>query len=69
MELKKYTSIENIIKSYNLGIKALDEIQEFVDNHGNSCDFKRVDSFLYTAMKLEKKEMEEEYNKSLFIHI
>lgn len=62
MELKKYTSIENIIKSYNLGIKALDEIQEFVDNHGNSCDFKRVDSFLYTAMKLEKKEMEEEYN-------
>jgi glycine/D-amino acid oxidase-like deaminating enzyme len=61
MELKSYTSMENIIKSYKLGITALDEIQEFVDKYGNRCDFKRVDSFLYTAKKLEKKEMEEEY--------
>lgn len=62
MELKEYTSMENIIKSYKMGIKALDEIQEFIDKNGNRCDFKRVDSFLYTAKKLEKKEMEEEYN-------
>lgn len=61
MELKSYTSIENIIKSYNLGIKALDEIEEFINEHGNKCDFKRVDSFLYTDKKLENKEMKEEY--------
>ncbi|GAA0115365.1 NAD(P)/FAD-dependent oxidoreductase [Clostridium senegalense] len=61
MELKSYTSIENVIKSYELGIKALDEIEEFINEHGNKCDFKRVDSFLYTDKKLEKKEMKEEY--------
>ncbi|NEU06364.1 NAD(P)/FAD-dependent oxidoreductase [Clostridium senegalense] len=61
MELKSYTSIENIIRSYNLGIKALDEIEEFINEHGNKCDFKRVDSFLYTDKKLENKEMKEEY--------
>ncbi|WP_010297236.1 NAD(P)/FAD-dependent oxidoreductase [Clostridium senegalense] len=61
MELKSYTSIENVIKSYELGIKALDEIEEFINEHGNKCDFKRVDSFLYTDKKLENKEMKEEY--------
>jgi len=61
MELNEYTTIDNVIKSYNLGIKALDEIQEFVDEYGNDCDFKRVDSFLYTAKDIEKKEIEEEY--------
>jgi len=60
-ELKSYTSIDNIIRSYGLGIKALDEIQEFIDAYGNTCDFKRVDSFLYTAKDMEIKEMEEEY--------
>jgi len=62
MDLKTYTSIDNIIKSYKLGLKALDEIEEFIKEYGNSCDFKRVDSFLYTSKKLEIKEMEEEYN-------
>ncbi|WP_061994237.1 FAD-dependent oxidoreductase [Clostridium sp. ATCC 25772] len=61
MELKSYTSIENIIRSYNLGIEALDEIEEFINEHGNKCNFKRVDSFLYTDKKLENKEMKEEY--------
>ena len=61
MGLKTYTSLENIIRSYKLGVKALDEIQEFINNYGNKCDFKRVDTFLYTAKNLEKKEMEEEY--------
>ena len=61
MEVKEYTSMENIIKSYKLGLKALDEIQEFINEYGNTCDYKRVDSFLYTSKKLEIKEMEEEY--------
>jgi glycine/D-amino acid oxidase-like deaminating enzyme len=61
MELKAYTSLNNIIRSYELGIKALDEIEEFVNEYGNTCDFKRVDGFLYTAKDLEKKELEEEY--------
>ena len=61
MELKSYTSIENIIRSYGLGIKALDEIQEFIDVYGNTCGFKRVDSFLYTAKDIEIKDIEAEY--------
>ena len=60
-ELLEYTSLENVIKSYELGIKALDEIEEFIEKHGNKCDFKKADSFLYTAKKLEIKAMEEEY--------
>ncbi len=59
--VEEYTSIDNIIKSYKLGLKAIDEIEEFIKEYGNTCDFKRVDSFLYTAKKLEIKEMEEEY--------
>lgn len=62
MELKEFTTVENIIKSYKLGLKALDEIQEFIDKYGNRCDYKKVDSFLYTAKELEKKEMKEEYS-------
>jgi glycine/D-amino acid oxidase-like deaminating enzyme len=61
MTLMPYTSMGNILRSYKLGIKALDEIVGFIDKYGNTCDFKRVDSFLYTAKDLEKKEMEEEY--------
>lgn len=61
MDLKSYTSMDNIIRSYELGIKALDEIEEFINEYGNTCDFKRVDSFLYTAKDIEKKEIEEEY--------
>jgi len=61
MELKSYTSIANILRSYELGIKALDEIEEFIAEYGNTCDFKRVDSLLYTAKDKEKKEIEQEY--------
>ncbi|MFL0166299.1 NAD(P)/FAD-dependent oxidoreductase [Candidatus Clostridium helianthi] len=61
MELKAYTSIDNVIKSYKLGIKALDEIEEFINEYGNTCEFKKTDSFLYTDKKIEIKEIEQEY--------
>jgi glycine/D-amino acid oxidase-like deaminating enzyme len=60
-ELKQYTSTDNIVKAYKLGIKALDEIEEFVTENGNTCDFKRVDALLYTSKNIEKKVIEEEY--------
>lgn len=62
MNLKKYTSIDNIIRSYKLGVKALDEIEEFINKNGNACDFKKVDSFLYTAKDIEIKEIQQEYD-------
>lgn len=61
MMLKSYTSIDKIIRSYELGINALNEIEEFISKYGNTCDFKKVDSFLYTAKEIEKKELEDEY--------
>lgn len=60
-ELKENTTIDNIIKSYKLGLKALDEIQQFIDSYGNTCDYKRVDSLLYTEKDTEKSEIEAEY--------
>jgi len=61
MALKSYTTIPNILKSYELGIKALDEIEEFIAENGNTCDFKRVDGLYYTAKDTETKEIEQEY--------
>ncbi len=61
LDLMSYTSKENIIKSYKLGVKALDEIQEFIAKYGNKCDYKKVDSLLYTSKKIENKVIEEEY--------
>ncbi|QAA34864.1 NAD(P)/FAD-dependent oxidoreductase [Clostridium manihotivorum] len=61
-ELKKDTSLENIVKSYKLGLKALSEIENFIAQYGNGCDFKRLDSFLYTAKDIEVKEIKEEYH-------
>lgn len=62
MELKPYTTIDNIIRSYKLGLKALDEIKEFIDEYGNNCDYMKADCLLYTSKELEKKEIKEEFN-------
>ena len=36
-DLEEYTSLENIITSYKLGLKALDELDEFIKEYGNKC--------------------------------
>ncbi|MEG2538250.1 MAG: FAD-dependent oxidoreductase [Clostridium sp.] len=60
-ELSQYTSIDNVIKSYNLGIKALDEIHEFVRSYGNSFDYTPSSNLLYTSNKSDAKEIINEY--------
>lgn len=60
-ELKSYTTLEKVEQSYKLGLKAIDEIEQFIQNYGNHCDFHRVDSVLYTAKELETKEILSEY--------
>lgn len=60
-ELEAYTSLENIIQSYQLGLKALEEIQKFIDENGNKCRYERKDTLLYTAKKIEAAQMEQEY--------
>lgn len=61
-ELLEYTTRDNIVKSYKLGLKALKEIDDFIKENGNECDYKKTDSLLYTAKKLEIKEMQNEYD-------
>lgn len=60
-QLEQYTSIENIIKSYKLGLKALKEIENFVEEYGNNFDYIKRDTLLYTGKKSDIGEIEEEY--------
>ena len=60
-DLEEYTSLENIITSYKLGLKALDELDEFIKGYGNKCKYEKKDTLLYTSKECEVKAMEEEY--------
>lgn len=60
-ELREYTTLENALRSYNLGIKALDEIDEFINTYGNRCDYKKRDTLLYTSKKDEINSIKIEY--------
>lgn len=60
-DLLRYTTKEKILRSYRLGQKALDEIESFANKHGNTFDFMRANSVLYTAKKLERPEIRTEY--------
>lgn len=60
-ELEQYTSLENVIGSYKLGVKALKEIDEFINEYGNLCNYEKRDTLLYTNKQLEIGEMKEEY--------
>ncbi len=61
MVLTEYVPLEHAINSYKLVIKALDEIEKFIKEYGNKCDYIKRDTLLYTTKKLEKEELYEEY--------
>ncbi|WP_394903365.1 NAD(P)/FAD-dependent oxidoreductase [Clostridium butyricum] len=61
-ELTEYTTIENALKSYNLGLKALNEIEDFINLHENKCDYRKRDTLLYTSKKDEVNSIKIEYN-------
>ena len=60
-DLEEYTSKENAIKSYKLGVKALDEIDEFIREYGNECEYVKRDTLFYTSKTSDIKSIEEEY--------
>ena len=61
-DLKEYTNLEDVIRSYNLGLIALDEIDKFIKEYGNNCNYKKRDTLLYTAKKDEINAMKIEYD-------
>ena len=64
-ELEEYTCIDNVIISYKLGLKALDELDEFIKEYVNKCKDERKDTLLYISKKYEVGEMKEEYEISV----
>ena len=59
--LMEATTMKDSIRSYELGLKALSEIDNFINEHGNKCDYRKKDTLLYTSKKLEIEEIYEEY--------
>lgn len=59
--LLQYTSFDNAIKSYKLGIQALNDLKCIINNLGNNCDYKETDSLLFTNKSIEEKELAEEF--------
>ena len=62
-ELKQITSVENVIKSYKLGLKALKEIENFANKYGNNFDYIKRDALLYTSKTNEVKVIADEYTQ------
>lgn len=60
-DLEQYTTLDNIITSYKIGIKALEEINDFIETYGNKCKYEKKDTLLYTSKDEEVKEIREEY--------
>lgn len=60
--LTEYVSLEHAIDSYKLGVTALNELEEFIKEYGNKCNYIKRDTLLYTAKKLEVQEIFEEFN-------
>lgn len=60
-DLKENIESTNVIKAYELGLSAINNINEFIQTNGNGCDFKRCDSFLFGTKKSEKAELHDEY--------
>ena len=44
-----------------MGLEALSEIDSFIAQYGNNCDYRVKDTLLYTSKKLEIKDIYEEY--------
>ena len=61
-DLTEYIDLEDAIRAYNLGLIALDEIDKFIKEYGNNCDYKKRDTLLYTAKKDEINAIKIEYD-------
>lgn len=60
-ELEQYTSLDKVIQSYKLGLKALEEVDNFIKTYGNTCQYEKRDTLLYTNRQTAIAEMKEEY--------
>ena len=61
-ELIENIKLEDAIRAYQLGVIALNEVDKFIREYGNNCDYKKRDTLLYTAKKDEINAIKIEYN-------
>ena len=61
-DLTEYTTLENGLKSYKLDINALYEIEKFINEYGNQCDYIKRDTLLYTSKKDDINSIKVEYD-------
>ena len=61
-DLTEYTTLENGLKTYKLDIKALNEIEKFINEYGNQCDYIKRDTLLYTSKKDDINSIKIEYD-------
>ena len=60
--LSKFLSNDEIISIYNMGIKSIRKIENFINKYGNNCNFSKRPTFLYTSKKGNVNKIEQEYN-------
>ncbi|MEG1499772.1 MAG: FAD-dependent oxidoreductase, partial [Clostridia bacterium] len=61
-DLKKYFSKNDIVKAYNIGLKALNDIQKIIDKQGNDCFYSKRDTFLFSSNIFDKNAIEREFD-------
>ena len=64
-ELTEHTTLEKAINSYKLGLKALDELNNFINLYGNECLYEKKDTLLYTAKDNEVNAIKNEFDLRL----
>lgn len=62
-DLKEAMSFEDSITAYKIGLKALDEIEDFIREYGNKCDYIKRDTLLYTSKQDEKNAIKIEFQQ------
>lgn len=60
-KLKEFIKLEDAIRAHELGLIALKELEDFIKQYKNECDYKKRDALLYTAKTNEINAIKIEY--------
>ena len=60
-DLKKDLKPTDVVKIYKMGLKSIQEIKQFVNKHGNHCEFSLKSSFVYTKSFFDVSKFKKEY--------
>lgn len=61
-DLKKFFSRADVAGVYKLGLNALNDIDQIINELGNFCHYSKRDTLIFSTKNKDKKEILEEYN-------